>query len=246
VIGDRVIVNVGGTRSEAGLAAFSLKDGAELWTATSDGASYSSPVVASLGDQPAVIAVTRMNCLAINPADGSVLVDFPFGKRGPTVNAANPVLNGDNLFLTASYGIGAIYGKLTKSGFTPIWSSDELLSSQYTTPIVHEGYLYGVHGRQDGGYAELRCLDLKQQKVLWSQRLPSYGTLISADGKLLVTTIDGSLIVVSANPKEYKSLASAKVQAATQGGLALPALSNGRLYLRDGKQLRCLDLGKSQ
>lgn len=246
VVGDRVVVNVGGTRSEAGLAAFSLKDGSELWTATSEGASYSSPIAASLGDQQVVIAVTRMNCLAIDPNDGSVLVEFPFGKRGPTVNAANPILNGNRLFLTASYGIGAVYGRLTKTGFTPTWSSDELLSSQYTTPVVHEGYLYGVHGRQDGGYSELRCLDLQQQKVLWSQRLPDYGTLLLADGKLLVTTVDGSLIVVSPDPKEYKLLAKAGIQDATQGGLALPALSNGKLYLRDGKRLRCLELGKSR
>ena len=190
--------------------------------------------------------MTRLNCLVINPSDGSVLFEFPFGKRGPTVNAANPVVNGGKLFLTASYGIGAVYGTLTKTGFTPGWSSDELLSSQYTTPIIREGFLYGVHGRQDGGYAELRCLDLKQQKVLWSERLPSYGTLLLADGKLLVTTVDGSLIVVAPNPKEYKALANAKIQSATQGGLALPALADGRLFLRDGKRLRCLELGKTR
>jgi outer membrane protein assembly factor BamB len=246
VIGDRVIVNVGGSRAGAGLAAFSLKDGTELWAATSEGASYSSPVATTFGDQSAVIFVTRMNCLAVNPADGSVLFEFPFGKRGPTVNAANPVVNGDKLFLTASYGVGAVYGRITKTGFTPAWSSDELLSSQYTTPIVHEGYLYGIHGRQDGGYAELRCVDFKQQKVLWSERLPSYGTLLLADEKLLVTTIDGSLIVVGTNPQEYQVLAEAKIQSATQGGLALPALSNGRLILRDGKKLRCLELGKTR
>lgn len=245
-IGDRVIVNVGGKRSAAGLVAFSLKNGEELWKATSEEASYSSPVVTSFGDRPAVIAVTRLQCVAIDPADGSVLFQFPFGKRGPTVNAANPVVQGDKLFLTASYGIGAVYGTFTNTGFTPAWQSDELISSQYTTPIVHEGYLYGVHGRQDAGYAELRCLDLKQQKILWSKRLPAYGTLLLADGKLLVTTIDGRLTVVDPNPQEYTVLATAKVQAATAGGLALPALANGRLYLRDGEVLRCLELGKSE
>lgn len=245
-IGDRVIVNVGGDRSGAGLVAFSLKEGKELWKVTSDAASYSSPVATSFGDRPAVIAVTRLECVAVDPANGSVLFHFPFGKRGPTVNAANPVVNGDKLFLTASYGIGAVYGTFTKTGFTPAWQSDELISSQYTTPILHQGHFYGVHGRQDAGYAELRCLDAEKQKVLWSRRLPAYGTLLLADGKLLVTTIDGSLTVVDPDPEEYKVLATAKVQAATDGGLALPALSEGRLYLRDGKLLRCLNLGKSE
>jgi len=243
VIDDRVIVNVGGGRSEAGMVAFSLKDGSELWKTSSEAASYSSPVVTKIGKQTVVLAVTRMKCLALDPASGKILFEIPFGKRGPTVNAANPVMIDNRLFLTASYGIGAVFGKLTPSSFESEWSSDQILSSQYTTSVVKESFLYGIHGRQDLGQAELRCLDPRQQKVLWSQQLPAYGTLILVDDKLLITTTDGSLTVAEANPTKFILLNRANIQQATEGGLALPALSNGYLYVRDAKTLRCLKIG---
>jgi outer membrane protein assembly factor BamB len=243
VVEDRVIVNVGGGRSDAGLVAFALKDGSELWKISSEAASYSSPVVTQLGKQTIVLAVTRMKCQAFDPATGKTLFEFPFGKRGPTVNAANPVVIENRLFLTASYGIGAVYGKMTTNSFEPEWSSDQVLSSQYTTSVVKDGFLYGVHGRQDLGQAELRCLNPRTQKVIWSNLLPAYGTLILADDKLLITMIDGSLIVAEANPREYKLLKQAKIQQATEGGLALPALSNGHLFVRDAKNLRCVKIG---
>ena len=100
VVEDRVIVNVGGGRSDAGLVAFALKDGSELWKTSSEAASYSSPVVTQLGKQTVVLAITRMKCLALDPANGKTLFELPFGKRGPTVNAANPVIIDNRLFLT--------------------------------------------------------------------------------------------------------------------------------------------------
>ena len=245
VVGDRVIVNVGGSRQDAGMVAFGLKDGRELWTATSETASYSSPVLTKVGKQEVVVAITRMQCIGLDPNTGKTVFKLPFGKRGPTVNAANPVVLGDRLFLTASYDIGAVFGTMTSSGFEELWSSNQILASQYATPIESEGKLFGVHGRQDFGPVELRCLDPAKQKILWSHDLPGYGTMIRADQTLLITTVEGLLIAVAANTKSYRELARAQVQTGTQGGLALPALSNGLLYVRDAKTLRCLDLRKS-
>lgn len=246
VVDDRIIVNVGGRRSQAGLVAFSLKDGSELWKSTAEDASYSSPILTKLGDRSVVLAITRLKCLALDPSNGKVLFEFPFGKRGPTVNAANPVVFDDKLFLTASYGIGAKYGTLTPTGFREEWSNDQVLSSQYTTSVVQDNALFGVHGRQDLGQAELRCLDPKTGKVAWSKTLSAYGTLMLVDNKLVVTCIDGTLTIAEASPKAYRQLASASIQQPTQGGLALPAISDGLLFVRDQEMLRCLDLRKSK
>jgi hypothetical protein len=46
-------------------------------------------------------------------------------------------------------------------------------------------------------------------------------------------------MLLEPNPKEYKELARSKVCGATW---AHPALSNGKLYLRDEKELICLRL----
>ena len=107
---------------------------------------------------------------------------------------------------------------MTTDSFEPEWSSYQVLSSQYTTSVVKDGFLYGVHGRQDLGQAEIRCLNPRTQKVIWSNQLQAYGTLILADDKLLITMIDGSLSVAEANPRQYKLLKQAKIQQATDGG----------------------------
>ena len=77
---------------------------------------------------------------------------------------------------------------------------DELLSSQYTTPIVHDGLVYGIDGRQDGGPVSLKCFDPLTRKVLWTKSDIPYATLVAADGKLLVQHTDGTLRLGRARP----------------------------------------------
>ena len=98
------------------------------------------------------------------------------------MNAANPVMIGDDVLLTASYGLGAKLVHLDKDGGRTLWEEDEILSSQYTTPIVDNGEVYGVDGRQDGGPVTLKCFNPETRKVHWTKPLKQYATLIAADG----------------------------------------------------------------
>ncbi len=50
-----------------------------------------------------------MNCVLADPATGKVTTLFPFGRSGPTVNGATPLVAGGKLFVTSSYGVGAKY-----------------------------------------------------------------------------------------------------------------------------------------
>ena len=49
----------------------------------------------------------------------------------------------------------------------------------------------------------------------------------------------GNLSLIDPDPKEYKELAKSKVCGATS---AHPALSDGRVYLRDEKELICVEV----
>ncbi len=104
VIDGRVLVNVGGPRG-AGIVALALADGATLWQKTDEAASYSSPIAAKFDGRRRAIFITRFHVLSLDPATGELGFRIPFGARGPTVNAANPVLLGDHLFITANYGV---------------------------------------------------------------------------------------------------------------------------------------------
>jgi outer membrane protein assembly factor BamB len=239
VEGDKVIVNVGGFRSTAGIVAFSLETGEEVWRCIDDHASYSAPLAVTLGDTRHLLAVTRLNCVSLDPETGETRFTFPFGQRGPTVNGATPVVIGDHLFLTASYGIGAVYGAIGETAFQSDWSSD-ILSSQYTTPIEVDGLLYGMDGRQDGGPTALVCIDPAAQAVMWREEGFGYATLIWADGKLLIIGTDGRLHMANASREGVEVVATAEVLTGT--ARPLPALANGLLYVRDETTLKCLDL----
>ncbi len=243
VVDGRLLVNVGG-RGGAGLVAVGLADGATLWQATDERASYSAPTAVVLGGQPYVIFVTRLNVVCVDPRDGAVRFRFPFGQRGPTVNAATPLVCDLGLFVTANYGVGARLAKISRDGFELIWENDESLSSQYPTPVIRDGFLYGVHGREDVGVGQLRCVEVATGKVRWS--VPDFGMahLILAGDRLLVLSIQGRLLLAAASPDRLETLATATVSNSVTR--ALPALANGRLYVREttgqGGSLRCFGL----
>jgi outer membrane protein assembly factor BamB len=239
---NKLIVNVGGDRKQAGVVAFDLQTGKTLWTATDARASYSSPVAATIDGKRHLIVVTRFSVVSLDPANGKVRFQFPFGQRGPSATAANPLVLGDSLFVSASYGFGAVFSKIAGDSPTTVWESDDIMSSQYTTCVEQDGLLYGVHGRQDGPPATLRCFDPKTRKVHWSEEDFGYATLIKADGKLVILKTGGELVLAAAKPDAYRELARASLfNSETR---ALPALANGYLFARDTRTLKCVDIGK--
>ncbi len=243
VEGDRLIVNVGGDEKGAGVVAFDRKTGKTVWTATNERASYSSPIARTIDGTRHLIVETRLQCVSLDPKDGSVRWTLPFGRRGPTVTAACPTILEKNLFLTASYGIGAVWAEVGRTEATVQWESDDVCSSQYTTCLEHEGLLYGIHGRQDIGLSELRCFDPRTKKIRWTNERFGYATLVKADGKLLAMTTDGVLVEAKLNPSQYEETGRAELMTGTTR--ALPALANGRWYVRNERKLSCFQIGKS-
>jgi outer membrane protein assembly factor BamB len=239
-VGEHVLVNIGG-RTTGGIVAFSLADGKTVWQTTDEQASYSSPIRFEQDGTAHALFVTRLNIVSVDPATGRERFRLPFGKRGPTVNAATPLVCDGRLFFTASYGIGAMMVKPAATSAEVVWKNDEM-ASQYSTAIVHDGHLYGVDGRADAGTTQLKCLEAKTGKVLWS--VPEFGTanLIYADDKLLAVKDDGTLVLAKVSPREYRQLAAAKVLSGTTR--ALPALAGGRLFVRDTDTLKCINVGR--
>jgi len=241
VVGDRVIVNVGGTRREAGIVAFALATGETAWQRTSEPASYAAPVAAPIDGRPHVLMVTRFACLLFEPEAGEIRWRFPFGQRGPTVNAATPLVLADgHLFVTASYGIGGVYAAFDTADAKPLWQGEEPLATQYCTPITVAGQLYCINGRDDVPPADLVCVAAESGRVAWTERNFGYGTLLFADGKLLAAKTDGELVLLRPRATGAEVLARARPLASPIR--ALPALAGGRLYVRDDRTLVCLQV----
>jgi len=239
LIDGKLLVNVGG--KGAGVVALDPASGRELWKATDDAASYSSPTVAPIDGKPAAVFLTRFGLRVFDPAGGKVLYELPWRPRvNESVQAATPLVWNDEVFLSVSYSTGAVLAKLKDGEVGELWSNDTSLSSQYNTPVRVGDYLYGVHGRADVGTAKLRCVEWKTGRVMWSRDNFGVAWLLAVDGGLLALTEGGDLVRFQASPRGYTEQGRASIL--TRPVRAAPALADGRLFARDGRKLVCVNL----
>jgi len=240
VEGGRVIANVGGDK--AGIVAFEAKTGKVLWSATDDDASYSSGVAATIGGHRLGVFLTRDSLVGLDPASGMVQFQRRWRARiAASVNAASPIIVGDEIFVSAQYGPGAGVLRVNGSQLTDVWTSDDVLSNHYATSVFYNGYLYGFHGRQEFG-PSFRAVEFQTGTVKWSQEQFRAGSVLLAGDRLLITREGGELVLASASPQAFKPIARAQI---LQGVVRpYPALADGLLYVRNENTLVCLDLRK--
>ena len=234
----KVIANVGG--QGAGVVAFDAKTGKVLWTVTDDEASYSSGVGATIAGKRYAIFLTRAGLVGLDPATGVVQFQKRWrARQNASVNAATPIVLGDLIFISAEYGPGAVALRLEGTMLTELWNSNDALSNHYATSVLHDGVLFGFHGRQEYG-PSFRAVEFKTGRVRWSQDRFMAGSVILAGDRLLILRENGELILAPASPDVFKPIARVRVLPETVR--AFPALANGLLYARNEKTLVCLDL----
>ena len=155
------------------------------------------------------------------------------------VNAADPVLSGDQVFLSSGYNKGCTLLQLGDGAPKEIWRNKNM-RNQFNSSVLLDGFLYGIDG-DTTGTATLRCVELKTGKVRWSQEGVGSGSLMAADGKLIVLSERGELMVGPASPKGFTPSAQAKV---LDGKCwTVPVLANGRIYCRNAAgDLVCVDV----
>jgi outer membrane protein assembly factor BamB len=234
IVGTRIFLNLG-NREGGGVAAFDLASGKLLWKATDHEAGYASPVpVPGLQD----IAFFTREGLVLTRADGKVGPIHRWRSRQhASVNAASPLIHGSEIFLTTSYDTGAVLLRRTEDRVDVVWSGDESISAHYATPVLHRGFLYGFHGRQERG-PEFRCVAWATGKVRWSEPSLGAGTVLLAGEDLVLLLESGELVVADASPDRIQI--RSRIQILGKGTRAPFALGAGRLVARDPRVLVCL------
>ena len=193
------------------------------------------------GDGHLALFFTKFGLVGVEPIAGKLRFEFSWRARmNASVNAASPVVDGNQIFLTASYGAGAVLLQIKPGGggVEKIWSGDDSLSAHYATPVRHGAFLYGFHGRQESG-TRLRCIEWRDGKVRWEIEMKA-GTISVAGDKLVVLTESGELTIATATPDAFNPLARAQVLGS--GTRAPFALSGGIFVARDKAQIVALDL----
>ena len=244
---------------ESGLVAFDLADGREVWRSSDELASYSSPMLVELDGRPRLLAWMREQLLALDPATRRVTGAFPWrADELFSVNAANPVMLGEQILLSETYGPCSVLLDVTSTprgaSFTPAWTSPKgsrptsTLKAHWATPVVHVGYLYGTSGRNIGD-ARLVCVEASTGKVMWAERGLGRASVALVGEQLLVIGEFGELLVVKSTPEGYKPLAQAELKDPTTGWpLLVPPcwaaliIAHGYAYLRGKGRVVCVDL----
>lgn len=247
VEGNALLLIVGGEKG-SGVVAFDKATGNVLWKTSDDQASYASPVVATFQKRRCALFLTRSELLALDPASGGRLFQFPFEPPiSASVSAATPVVIGNRIFISACYDLGAAMLEVTaastgKLSVRTVWSGDDKLSNHYANSIRDKGFLYGLHGRTDPGFSpapSLRCVEIENGKVRWEEPFEAC-TLMLVRDTLLILTERGELVRAPASPDGFK--AEARAQVLPSGARAHPALANGFLFARSKDKLVCIDL----
>ena len=186
-------------------------------------------------------------------------MDFHYPWRAQileSVNASNPVVVGDRVFISETYGPGAALLEVKPGGCKEVWTDADkprtkAMQCHWNTPIYVDGFLYGCSGRHTEN-AELRCIELATGKVMWSEPDLKRCSLLNVDGHFVCISEDGVLRLLKVNPKKYEEVSLRRAEA--DGGRrrgrrclqypawAAPVLSHGLLYLRGRDRLVCLEL----
>lgn len=228
-----LLLNLG----DAGIAV--EKDtGKIVWSSANKDAGYSTPLRFTHGGETFAIIANGKSYVAVNAKTGKEAWRIAWPTQYG-VNAADPVLEGDHIFISTGYGKGAGLFKLTGGQPEAVWQSKEL-RTQMNPSVLLDGFLYGIDG-DTTIKATLKCVELKSGAVKWSEAGIGSGSLMAADGKLIVLTDRGELIIAEASPERFKAIARAQVL----GGKCwtVPVLANGRIYCRNAAgNLVCLDV----
>src|SRR6266850_2391462 len=241
---ETITLPVGNTHG-ASLVCFNKLNGKVLWKSQNDEAAYSSFMVANLAGADQIVAFTADSLLAVKPADGSLLWRVPL-KTDAKRHAASPVIFEETVMVN-SQTIGLVCERISQDsgGFkaTEAWANKPL-KINLATPVELGGFLYS-----QGVNKDYVCVDARTGKVKWSE--PGFGRgdkkdcsfTIVVQKSLLILTYDGQLLLIAADPSKYKELGRLQVCGNTWNH---PAYSHGRLFVRDGRELLCLQLASAR
>lgn len=234
VEGRSLILNMGSAGTAVNKA-----NGKILWASTNGPAGYASPIPFNASPQRPVLIFSYRELVALDMKSGREIWRFPF-KTEYDINAADPVIYGSRLFISSHSQLGVLI-KVLDGKPEQVWQSKDT-HVQLNAGVVFHDNLFVFNGSA-GKAGDLRCLDLRDGLVRWKQNGLGVGSLSAADGKLIVLSERGELIIAEASPAEYKQLARAQVL----GGKCwtAPVLANGRIYCRNAKgDLVCVDVSR--
>jgi outer membrane protein assembly factor BamB len=257
ITGDKVILQISGSNN-ACVIAFDKNTGKEIWRNLEDIAAYSAPILIEKNGKKVVVVWTEDSLAGLNPETGEVFWRFPW-KTGSGMSIATPVLYNDYIFVSAFYS-GSLLVKLGNdyTSAKKVWQRSgeserktDALHCVMNTPVIINDFIYGVDS-----YGELRCLELATGNRIWEDltavkkdRWANIHFVQNGD-KTWMFNEHGELIISELSPKGFKEISRTKIIEPTKEQLprgvtwSHPAFANKHVFIRNDRELVCIDLSK--
>ena len=229
----RLIACVGGTNG-AGVVCFDKRTGKVIWKSQNDLAAYAAPIIATLAGVKQAVCFTVAGLIGLDMRDGKLLWRVPhvssYGR-----NVTTPVVAGDWV-VVGSYQNGSFGVKISTDGTgqraEQVWLN-KAAAMNFSNPIVFGQHVYGL-----GPAKNLICLEVETGKIAWSKEgyfttaaNVAHAAFLGMGENILVATDGGQLVLMAADPAEFRELSRAQVCGLNW---CSPAYADGRLYIRDG------------
>jgi outer membrane protein assembly factor BamB len=242
---DRDLLFVCGGGENESLIAINKRSGATAWKGESDLVTHASPIVAEMHGQRQVVFFTQKGLVACDTLSGKLLwrAKHPFKVS----SAASPIVEGDIVYCSSGYGVGASAFRIGKAGneytVKSLWRKPNKLMNHWSTPVCIDGHLYGMFQFKEYGNGPLKCVELTTGEVKWSQSGFGPGGVVLVNGHLITTSDTGEVIVCSATPSAYEELG--RFKAVNGKCWTHIAYSDGQIYVRSTKEGARYDLAGS-
>lgn len=245
LIYDNLLILASQTK-EAGVVAYDKLTGSVQWTspALPGSPGYVSPKIINIeGDDQLVMISAKGAVMGMDPKTGKTLWSYDGWKCDIPISNVTEIGDG-RIFITGGYKAGSAMIKVEKK------SDESTVTELYKTmdfgthvhpPVLYKEHLYAhctTNTRRDG----MVCMDIDGNLKWKTERSPVFdkGGFILADGLILsVDGVKGILYLIEPNPEGFKKLASAKLLDTNQCWAPL-ALTDGKLLIRDQKQMKCV------
>lgn len=220
------------------VAAFSIKDGRELWrTPREDVPTWSSPTIYQAGGRTLLLVNGYKHIGGYDAATGKEVWRL---KGGGDIPVPTPIVAHGLVFITNAHGRMAPIYAIRLDAVGDISLAENATSNEHIawslprdgaymiTPLVYGDYLY--NSKNNG---VLSCYEAKTGARIYQERLGD-GTTgftaspVAADGKLYYSGEDGDIFVIKAGPK-FDLLAK---NVMGEICMATPAISEGTLFFR--------------
>jgi outer membrane protein assembly factor BamB len=236
VVDDVVIVHAAGAPEGRAVVAYDLSTGEPRWFGPANGASYSSPHLATIDGVRQVVMVTGDGVFGLAPASGELLWTHAWPMGGDGSRAVQPTLlaDGHDLLIGTTFGIGTRRITVSRDP-AGAWTAHENWTSTglkpyYNDSVVHRGTMFGFDGNI------LAALDLATGARLWKGgRYGNGQMLLLADQDLLLVVSErGELALVRATPERFEEIA--RMPALRGKTWNHPIVADGVIYLRNAEE----------